>query len=414
MNEPQHGTSQYPAYRFDRGGVSVYVVAMPIRAVSLHLPIPDPTEPFQGNRRVDGAHAEGFAQYWKQNERWAAPPLLLDSRVSLRKWFAVNHTTGGVAHGVLTVPDTSVDAIKILDGQHRILGWSIAVEQIEAEYSTARRLADQALRAGEARRIREAETRLERAEQARNRLRHEHVTVEIYEKIDEVEHGQFFSDIAINAKGINKSVLASLDQRDIVNRVASDLAESQPLLKGLVDFEKDRMTVKSESFISAKNLGDVIRAAAIGPESRATQRREERMRAADVSVVSVQFLEVLEAEIGDVRRLAAGDVTPSEIRARSLIASPTILRCLAGAFRELAVSEVERDRPQVDPEGVAVFRRLLGSLDRRLGFPIEKLWFSTGHFPTESSKAPSSRVQDIRGLTNTLVMWGQFGVPPRT
>ena len=57
---------QLLAQRFTRDGKSLFVVALPIHLVATHLPVPDPNQPFEGNRRVNETHATKFGEYWRE------------------------------------------------------------------------------------------------------------------------------------------------------------------------------------------------------------------------------------------------------------------------------------------------------------------------------------------------------------
>lgn len=72
-------SKQLMAQRYNRGGKSLFIIALPLHLISTHMPVPDPDQPFEGNRRVDTKHASDFARYWRTNVRWATPPLLLST-----------------------------------------------------------------------------------------------------------------------------------------------------------------------------------------------------------------------------------------------------------------------------------------------------------------------------------------------
>ena len=125
------------AQRYTRASKSLFVIALPLHLVPTHLPVPDPEEPFEGNRRVNLTHAARFGEYWRENERWAAPPLLLDTMAPLSREFDPKFTAGGVEFGVLRLPHNSAGELEILDGQHRVLG-SNSGSRIVAELKKAR------------------------------------------------------------------------------------------------------------------------------------------------------------------------------------------------------------------------------------------------------------------------------------
>lgn len=403
----------FPAHRYRRGGFTVFVLAMPLRAVTELLPVPDPERKFPGNRRVDPQHAADFAAYWMSNRQWATPPLLVDTATTLGDRYERVFSDGATDSGRLNLTSDSARDLEILDGQHRILGWFTAAQTIR----TARQAADReillARAAGNLAQERRAEAEFVECAGLDGRLDAECVTVELFEGVSLDEHRQFFSDIATNAKGITKSQVAAFDQRDLVNRVAAEIAGKHPLVEGSVDFEKDRMTGASANLLSAKTLVDIIRASAVGPESRATRRVEALLAADDVREIVLSLLDVLVDEVPGLADVASGRLPVATLREQSLIASGTVLRCLAGAFRMVSVVGIDELRPRVDPAGEYEFRRMLRELVDGWGFPVDGRWRMTGCFPSAVSRAPSSRAQDLKALTVTLANWARMGVPAR-
>src|SRR4051812_50038794 len=72
------------ATRYNRGATrSILNIALPLHLIPSHLPKPDPDEPFEGNRRVDLAHARKFARYWRGDKNRTAPPPLLDTKAEI-------------------------------------------------------------------------------------------------------------------------------------------------------------------------------------------------------------------------------------------------------------------------------------------------------------------------------------------
>src|SRR5699024_3088430 len=126
------------AQRYNRAGKSMIMVALPLHFIASHLPIPDPEEPFQGNRRVNGNHAKAFGTYWRENEKWATPPILLDTMAPLGREFESEFNVGNVEFGVVRLPHNSNKELQILDGQHRILGWTHIADEISRELHKAR------------------------------------------------------------------------------------------------------------------------------------------------------------------------------------------------------------------------------------------------------------------------------------
>ncbi|WP_029289167.1 DNA sulfur modification protein DndB [Cellulomonas sp. HZM] len=397
------------AQRYNRAGKSLFVIALPLHLIPTHMPIPDPAKAFEGNRTVNVKHASDFALYWRQNDKWATPPLLLDTTYPLAQDFEPRAAVGGVEFGVVRLPHNSAVELQILDGQHRILGWKLAADQISEELRRAREAHLRATESGDPIAAQIASAKLTQLGALQERLRREYVTVEILEGVTLDDHKQYFNDIAVNAKGISKSLTTSFDKRSVVNRVAVELAEQHRLLIDMVDFEVDRVAGRNEHLVSGRNVADVIRAVTVGIGSSWTRRKEESVKEAAVQQVTERFLDALVECFSDLREVAEGDLHPTDLRERSLLGSPTILRALAGAYHELAVDESDESSPVAATAGDAKARALFDELAPTMGLPIDPAWFATGFFPERSSKAPSSRSQDLKGLAALLTSWGRVG-----
>ena len=256
--------------------------------------MPDPEEPFEGNRRVNITHATKFGQYWRENAKWATPPMLLDTTYPLSKDFIPKFAAGGVEFGVLRLPHNSANELEILDGQHRILGWKIVSERIISESKRAREDLQLAKEVENKEGVHFLKEQVERLEADLARMRQEYITLEILEGITLAEHKQMFHDIAANARGITKSVTVSFDRRNVMNRVAMTLAEEQPLLVDRVDFEKDRVTGGNENLISGRNLVDLVKHAAVGIDGRMTVRREKSFSESGIEKIATHFLSAMQ------------------------------------------------------------------------------------------------------------------------
>lgn len=400
---------QLLAQRYTRDGKSLFIVSLPIHLVATHLPIPDPAQPFEGNRRVNETHAAKFGEYWRENTKWATPPLLLDTTFPLTKEFEPKFKAGGVEFGVLYLPHNSADELEILDGQHRILGWKLITGRIIEELKRAREELVNSKQAEDPVGIQLYEKKVDTLEAQVRRMRNEYITLEILEGVTIAEHKQYFHDIAVNAKGITKSVTVGFDRRNLMNRVAMTLAESDPLIDGRVEMEKDRVAGNNENLISGKNLVDIIKAVAIGIDGRMTNRREKTFKESNVEAMADRFFSALRESFPPLEKVADDVLHPVDLRAKSLLGSTTILRVLAGAYHQLAVDVSDEDSPHVTDAGDKKARLLFEALAPNMGLPIADGWFATGFFPEPDSKAPMSRAQDLTGLTNLIAEWGKTG-----
>ncbi|WP_425954502.1 DNA sulfur modification protein DndB [Xylanimonas sp. McL0601] len=398
------------AQRYRRGGKWVYSIALPLPLVPSHLPVPDPEVKLPGNRRVEKRRAEKFGTYWREKDKRVAPPLLLDTTYPLSDHYDVRFEVAGVQVGVLKVPHNFAAEVEILDGQHRTLGWAYALQEIADELKHARTCLLGSKAAEDVIGIQTWQAKVDALTAEQERFANEYLSLELMEGVTEDDHKQLFTDIAVNARGITKSITTSFDRRNKLNRVAMDVAESIELLDGRVDFEKDRVTGKNENFISASNLVDIVHHVAVGIGGRMTVGREDRMKDGAIADMVELFFKALTDSFDEMKELAE-ETGPVELRAKSLLGSVTILRVLAGAYHTLAVDISDDSKPRVTEKGDRKARDLFASLNGHMGFPIEAGWFDTGYFDDESSKAPSSRAQHLKSLSADIAVWADEGIP---
>lgn len=402
-------SKQLMAQRYNRGGKSLFIIALPLHLISTHMPVPDPDQPFEGNRRVDTKHAADFARYWRTNVRWATPPLLLDTLYPLAHGFEPQTKVAGVEFGIAHLPHDSATELQILDGQHRILGWTIAARDISAELKKAREGLLLAKENGDSISIQNAERKVAELVAQQKRLRDEYVTVEILEGVSLADHKQYFHDIATNAKGITKSLTASFDRRKMENRVAVEAASTVPLLKGRVDFEKTNAVGQSPYLISGKNLVDIVKALAVGPGAQFTPRKEKEINEVGLTKITGDFFALLTDCFPDLAEVRDDDESPAELRSDSMLGSPTILRMLAGTYFGVAIDSTDPKHLSTIPVGQEKVRILFKQLEPWMGLPLAQEWFDTGFFPERTSRAPLSNTQTLKGMTELLTGWAQSG-----
>lgn len=403
-------SKQLLAQRYNLAGKSVFVVALPLHLIAAHLPIPDPERPFEGNRRVSAAHARKFGEFWRVNDKCVTPPLLFDTTWPLSGDFEVEAKAGGVEFGKIRLPHNSKQVLEILDGQHRILGWYLIGERINREFrETADALAT-ARSVGEMDNVAVWEAKLGALKQELGRMEKEYVTLQIVEGLTLAEHKQVFADIANNAKGITKSVTTAFDQRSILNQITMDAIEGVPLLQERTDVEADRVAGMNENLLSAKNVADIVKHTLVGIDGRMTSQREKTWKHSVAEEVVESFFETLTKCFPDLDRVRNDELSPPELREHSLLGSATILRCLAGAFHAIAVEELRDETPRVTSIGRKKAEALFRDMAPNMALPISEGWWETGFFPERGSKAPSSRAQDLKGLTDTIASWAEVGL----
>jgi hypothetical protein len=386
------------AQRYRRGEQDIFLVALPLNLVESYLPVPDPTEPFEGNRRVNLSRAIKFGEYWRKNAEWVAPPLLVDTTFKLSDSFASELESGGVELGILTFPQDSKQQLNILDGQHRILGMVEAQKSLYAEqrnYEEELQIHDSEV----------TRNKLEKVRKLIERSNKECITIEIIEGISSATHKQFFHDIAVNAKGINKAVVAGFDQKLKANRIAVNVSETNDLLSGNTEYESDRVSGGNPNLVSLKTNVDIVNEIVFGITKRIPPKDDKISEQALESVVN-GFFDLLVVCFEDLDKVSTGELTPSELRGKSLLGSATILRHLANAYGEIAVDKSNLENLSTTVPGLEKCKKLFLELSANMNFPVSKKWMSTGYFPA-GAKAPGSRAQELKGLSELIVKWGK-------
>lgn len=358
------------------------------------LPRPDPDRPTPGNRRVKLSHAQSFADYVRENENWVAPALLL--RAPDIFTFEAKETIEGTQFGILGLPRLARTDLRILDGQHRILGLHLAVDDIAAELAKQRDLRAAARREGDVDLERHFDSIITKLDRQRVRLSRERISIQIHIEEDSKAYEQMFVDIADNALGITSAIRARFDSRKIVNRVLEDVMK-HPLLANRVDMEMDRVGGSSPCLMGAKHVADITRTVAVGITGRVGRRQEMELHEDALVEQTNSLLDALVNGFPELDKLIEGTITAEELRRTSLLGSTTMLRILAGAYHELV-------KDLSDDEIGDFFSSLAPFMKARI--PRSSPWLATGVF-TEGATAPKARRQDLESLTRQIVNWAR-------
>jgi ferredoxin-fold anticodon binding domain-containing protein len=407
-------TKEFAAQQITRGGKTVYIISLPLALVPIHLQVPDPSRPIEENRAVNRSHATKFGEYWLSfSDKWTVPPLLVDTSRNLvfRAEFTIKD---GPRMGILEIPDYSSDFLRTLDGQHRILGFDIIRKRLLKEQELAQEQFNNATRAEDPLLRDVAKQQLEKARNQISRLENEQVTIEIITGVSDEEHKKFFITIADNALGINASERARMDD-SLTARVARILIEDVPLLKNRV--EERKASAGKKYLLSLANVRDIVSHLCVGISGRVTLARESQIDQKAILDISLKFFQAMTDNIKSLSLIVNGEYLPINLKAESLIASPTIWRGLAGAYFELAVTFNKDSGLHWNRLGHEQFINLLPSLVKRMrienspeGKIIEKEWYGTELFPA-GSLAPGSRAQDLRALVDLFTAWAKSGKP---
>ncbi len=410
-------SDEYLATRFQQGGRDVYCIDLSVPQLVATLPKPDPNRTLDGNRKINERHAESFATYVRENERWVIPPLLLRASEGVFE-FKPQKGIGGTEWGVLTLPRLARNDLKIVDGQHRILGFHLAFGEQTDELDAAKGKLASVKRRGGAAEKRQQQREVKKISTERQRLAAERVAVQIVIVDAEDEYKQMFVDIAQNARGITKSVQARFDSRFIVNRCLDAVMEHR-LLKDHVDTERDRILGQNENLMGVKHVADTVRTVQVGIAGRITKKREAELTETKLIDDANLFLDTLVEGFTDYMAIADSVLTAPELRARSLLASVTMQRMLAGVYHDLLfapqTNQVRPPRDSAEPERIRVPRprsraevvRFFQSLAPHMSAPVteDSVWVKETNQFSAGDSAPRAAAPDLKELTMTVRNW---------
>jgi DNA-sulfur modification-associated len=397
---------RFYATRYRQGERTVYSLDLALTQIAELLPAPDPANPTEGNRRIRESHARGFAEYVRQQREWVAPALLLRGPDIFR--FEARERIGGTEFGVLSFPRLASTDLRILDGQHRILGIHFAIQGIAADLEKARSgLAAAKRTEAEPAVIAQFQEKIDLLNAQRERFARERTSLQIFIEDDQVAFKQMFFDIADNALGITSSVRARFDSRKVVNRSLEEVMK-HALLQNRVDREQDRIGHGNPNLMGAKHVAEIIRTLAVGIEGRIGRRLEDELHEDALVQQTNEFLDALVAAFPPLDAVIDGRKTPEDLRKTSLLGSTVMFRVLAGTYAEL-VEAYGFDEEEV----TEFFRKLAPHMDG----PVTKdsIWITEvpDDIFTPGALAPRSRRQDLKSLRDTLVSWArQVTTPP--
>lgn len=398
------------AQRIKRIGNSTFLFSLPIGLALELLEIPDPAHPFPDNRRVSKKHAMDFGNYWESHESdWIVPPLLLDSSLTLnfellsRK----SHETELVE---LELVSGDRETLRILDGQHRILGWYLKQIELESRLTDATSAYNKLIISGAKKESEIVMGEIDRIRGIIHRLKSEHVAINLLDSLTPQLHQQFFVDIAKNALGINKTVQAKFDSASIVNRVTQKLIKSHPLFENRIDLEKTSCSGANPNLLTVVNVSDITRHACFGVNRQVTAKRENNYKD-DVLEENVKtFLDSIVNQIPQLNQVIEGRLKPEALREKYMLGSGTIWRCLSGAFYETCVIiDDDEGTIEIDKSQLRKFEKFLSLFGENMTLPISREWFATNLFPIKRSKAPSSRAQDLESMVGLMSAWTSNG-----
>jgi hypothetical protein len=407
---------EVPATHYRQGGRDMYHITVAIAQLpQIVVKRPDPDYVIEGNRKVDASRAKKFGTYLLENSDWVSPAIIVRAPANELRFSSAQLFGDGTAWGVLTIPLDILTEVLLLDGQHRTLGAFIAIDTINAQIMAKRDAIERARRNGNEDIIPELTKQLDKLRGTRDRFTREHVSVDIA-LVATDDAKQMFADINNNAKGVNPDYTTILDQRHVMNRLAAELIEDHPLLKGRVELgQSTRMSSSNPHLMGAKTVADIVRTVLVGISGRVGARVDDELSRNQPEAAKrvSTFLDILVAGFDDLQAVSDGDLEPVELRDekspnRSMIGSATMLRVLAGFYHEVTRADDDSPPPMSRAEVETFFRDLAPKLR---DIPIadnDDFWLSTGAF-IPNTGAPQARQGTMSKLVKSLVEWAESG-----
>ncbi|MCI0426282.1 MAG: hypothetical protein L0Z47_10650 [Actinobacteria bacterium] len=424
-------TVEIPATRYRQGDRTFYSVTLSVADLIKVLELPDPHKPLEDNRVVQETRARAFGLEYllRDDDRhgWICPPMIVRADPGELAVANVIHEFGnGTAWVVLQVSMTL--AWRILDGQHRALGFDIAIKHCTERIRDLRDAIRKSESNGQPAEATAAlRKELDSFEHKLRSVGDSHVSTTLVEASRDAGK-QMFVDIARNAKGVNPDFTTVLDQRSVVHRIAMELAGSHPLLKDRVEHgQRARMSKTNPNLLGAKAVADIVHGVLVG-SGRVGRRKEmeiARNESASAKRVS-EFLDTLVAGFEDLRLVASGELEPVALREESLLGSATMLRVLAVVWHDLRdpddgakptpVGEIEEFFRSLAPfmrafHDVEITDPVTGATETQRGIaPDDPLWMPTNAF-RPGAKAPGATQGAIKDLSRAMIRWARSGSP---
>jgi hypothetical protein len=409
-----------PATQYQQGGRTQQDVVLSVYEITQTVVRPDHTKPVALNRKIELPRARAFANYLLTKEDWGSPSVIVRVRPGVLRFESVQQF-GHATWGWLRIPLTQLVALLLLDGQHRVLGCFLAVEELESEVTRYQDLIAKARDQGNLDLVANLRRKLKEVEDTRTRLLAESITVQFVET-DEDHAKRLFVDINDNVKGVRPDFRTILNDRDIINVVAVDLIETHPLLKGRVESgQSTAFGPANENLVGAKTVADIVRAIAVGPLGRVGKVKEQEIRnsSAQLTREVSTFFDILMNRTVALAKVADGRLEPKDLRYdakrpgphATLLGSATMLRVLAGVYFDLTTGASGRpmNRSEVG-KFIEDIEPLMEAIPMNPDEPTGKLWMSTKAFVPDAA-APGARQGQVRSLVTALCGWARNGIP---
>lgn len=393
---------------------------------------PDPEARYEHNRRIDMGHAKDFAHYLVRGVKDQTSDHKHQPMVPAIYLFTDPDDVD--VDPFLEVPGEIFGTVKIdkhaklaiWDGQHRVLGMHIGVDDLAEEIRAVKDELDAARRnyetgTPESQITVQAEAKLADLVESRKRLLGMSVPLVLTLTSDRQRVGAIFSDLNDKQKGMASSVVTRLDDRVVFNRTAAELS-AHDYLDDLVDHDADYTTGANPHWISLRDVAEVAKVAWLGYGGRWNDSREDSVDDSAVTRRSEDFLGIIAEAFPDLHQvLVDRTLEPKDLRRGgtnpSLLASATTIKALAVAYHDLlegsgftasSSGRVTRVNglPALDHERIkTAFAENLPSMDSGEDV-LDQRWIDVGVFE-EPFIAPTARGANVRTLAMRIMDWAR-------
>jgi len=198
-----------------------------------------------------------------------------------------------------------------------------------------------------------------------------------------VNRRQMFSDMNSTPRKVSRALNVAFDHRDPFARVAIQLANEHPLIKGHIEMEKPSVAPTSDAWFTLGALHDALKRTYVGTGGRV--KNPSAFAEADIVERGNALLSTISL-IPQVRAVADGSMSIAQARSTSIVFSSTTLRTVAGAYF-LFVKERGGASTHWDAFGDRVSEIDFSTLNRE--------WARIG-FLSEGKSTPNARLQEVR------------------
>lgn len=405
----------------DKFGFNLFVLVLPIRKLIEIMPDIDHVKRADTNRFVDKKHADEFGDYWLKNfGNWIIPPIMVvvDTHPKFDENIGIEGTSINV--GLITLPKSFNIYSRVLDGQHRILGFRIAIEKltkkrdelINKKYIIEDKMKENSGLIGFDAQLKVLENQLEELDTSLERFSKETVTLEIYSGVPKDKQMNFFTVISKNAKKIDKNAETKFSN-DFIDIVTRKLLITNAELSKITNTYSENKGKKNHEVYTISDIKNIVQSILFSIDNSGYKKLYDYDLNSCIKVCN-NFFNTLQ-KIKEYQIIAQANETEllkkamKDMKGRSLAFSTPLVRSLAHAFGKNVIIEnktkvagIEKISFSTDAIKLKDFENKIAAFDYSItNNKLNTFWYLTGHAPVGKIMLESKK-QDLKGLSNKL------------